>query len=244
MNILAIDTCCTAATAAILTDDRLAAEVVQNNKKTHSQNIMPMIDFMMSQSGISIDEIDCFAAAVGPGSFTGVRIGVATAKALAHASGKPCAAVSALHALAYNTADFDGIICPVFDARRGQVYNALFGGRGAARLTADRAISAEELCDELDEWIKSAENPPDIMFLGDGLPTFAELFNKRFGQRAVFAKRSLRMNLAASVAELGYEKLLLGDVCGYAELKPMYLRLSQAEREKAEREKDNFGGNN
>ena len=121
MNILAIDTCCSAATAAVLTDDRLAAEIVQNNKKTHSQNIMPMIDFMMSQAEMSIGDIDCFAAAVGPGSFTGVRIGVATIKALAHAFGKPCAAVSALHAMAYNVADFGGIMCPIFDARRGQV---------------------------------------------------------------------------------------------------------------------------
>lgn len=237
MNILAIDTCCSAATAAVLTDDRLVAEIVQNNKKTHSQNIMPMIDFMMSGAEMSIGDIDCFAAAVGPGSFTGVRIGVATAKALAHAAGKPCAAVSALHALAFNVADFGGIICPVFDARRGQVYNALFGGGGAERLTPDRAISAEKLCDELDELIGADERTQGIMFLGDGLPVFADMFNKRFGKRAVFAKRSLRMNLAASVAEIGYEKLLLGDVCGYAELKPMYLRLSQAEREKAEREK-------
>lgn len=243
MNILAIDTCCSAATAAVLTDDRLAAEIVQNNKKTHSQNIMPMIDFMMAQAEMSIGDIDCFAAAVGPGSFTGVRIGVATVKALAHAAGKPCAAVSALHAMAYNVSDFGGIICPIFDARRGQVYNALFGGRGAERLTPDRAISAEELCDELDERVKSAESSPEIIFLGDGLPVFADMFNERFGKRAVFAKRSLRMNLAASVAEIGYEKLLLGDVCGYAELKPMYLRLSQAEREKAEREKLNRESN-
>ena len=238
MNILAIDTCCSAATAAVLTDDRLAAEIVQNNKKTHSQNIMPMIDFMMSQAEMSIGDIDCFAAAVGPGSFTGVRIGVATVKALAHAFGKPCAAVSALHAMAYNVADFGGIICPIFDARRGQVYNALFGGVR----TQGNAIS-QELCDELDERVRFAESSPEIIFLGDGLPVFADMFNERFGKRAVFAKRSLRMNLAASVAEIGYEKLLLGDVCGYAELKPMYLRLSQAEREKAEREKLNRESN-
>ena len=89
----------------------------------------------------------------------------------------------------------------------------------------------------------TAESSPEMTFLGDGLPVFADMFNERFGKRAVFAKRSLRMNLAASVAEIGYEKLLLGDVCGYAELKPMYLRLSQAEREKAEREKLNRESN-
>ena len=126
MLILGIDTCCMAATTALMSDDRLVAQVVQNNKKTHSQNIMPMIDFMLSQAEVSAKDVDGFAVAVGPGSFTGVRIGVATIKALAHATGKPCIAVSTLKALANNVVPFEGIICPIMDARRGQVYNALF----------------------------------------------------------------------------------------------------------------------
>lgn len=230
MLVFGIDTCCMAATAAVMSDDRLVAQTVQNNKKTHSQKIMPMIEFMLEQADISVSDIDCFAAAVGPGSFTGVRIGVATAKALAHAVGKPCAAVSTLHALANNVSYFDGIICPILDARRGQVYNALFEGGSLNRLTEDRAISADELCDEL------AKTERQVIFLGDGLSVFAEKINKTLGSRAVFAQRMQRMNLAASVAEIGYEKLLLGDVMGYAELKPQYLRLSQAERERLERE--------
>lgn len=230
MIVFGIDTCCMAATAAIMTDDRLAAQIMINNKKTHSQKIMPMIEFMANQADISILDIDCFAAAVGPGSFTGVRIGVATAKALAHAVDKPCVAVSTLHALANNVSEFDGIICPILDARRGQVYNALFEGRKLDRMCEDRACSMEELCDELKQTDK------EIMFLGDGVSVFADYIKQALGERVVFAQRMDRMNLAASVAEIGYQKMLKGETCGYAELTPKYLRLSQAERERLERE--------
>lgn len=229
MNIFGIDTCCMAATAAVITDDRLAAQVVQNNKKTHSQKIMPMIEFMLREADMSVGDIDCFAAATGPGSFTGVRIGVATVKALAHAVDKPCAAVSALHALANNTACFDGIICPILDARRGQVYNALFRGGSMERMTEDRALSMAKLCEEL------KETNERIIFLGDGVSVFEDEIKRELGGRAEFAQRMQRMNLAASVAEIGYEKFIRGDVCGYAELKPDYHRLSQAERERNER---------
>ncbi len=229
MNIFGIDTCCMAATAAVITDDRLAAQVVQNNKKTHSQKIMPMIEFMLREADMSVGDIDCFAAATGPGSFTGVRIGVATVKALAHAVDKPCAAVSTLHALANNTACFDGIICPILDARRGQVYNALFRGGSMERMTEDRALSMAKLCEEL------KETNERIIFLGDGVSVFEDEIKRELGGRAEFAQRMQRMNLAASVAEIGYEKFIRGDVCGYAELKPDYHRLSQAERERNER---------
>lgn len=245
MNILATDTCTMTATAALLTDDRLAAQTVQNNKKTHSQNIMPMIDAMLKTADISINDIDCFAAAVGPGSFTGVRIGVATVKALAHGTGKPCTAVSALHALAFNLADFDGIICPIMDARRGQVYNALFKGTNACthtdttdiiRLTDDRALSAEELLTELDTLLKTKEYiTKNAIFVGDGVPVFADLIKERLNNRALFARRNTRMSLAASVAEIAYLNVLNGDVCAPSELTPLYLRLSQAERERREK---------
>lgn len=229
MLILGIDTCCMSATAAIMSDDRLVAQVVQNNKKTHSQNIMPMIDFMLAQAELSTDDIDAFAVAVGPGSFTGVRIGVATIKALAHASGKPCISVSTLEALANNIVPFDGVICPILDARRGQVYTASFNGITLERITEDRALSADDLCKEFENTDKK------IVFLGDGLPVYADKINKTLGDKALFAQRMNRMNLASSVTEIGYSKMLLGDVCGYAELKPAYLRLSQAERERLER---------
>lgn len=233
MHIFGIDTCCMAATAAVMTDDRLAAQAVQNNKKTHSQRIMPMIEQMLYQAELSVADMDCFAAAVGPGSFTGVRIGVATAKALAHATGKPCAAVSTLHALANNLAHFDGIICPIMDARRNQVYNALFNGGDAARITDDRALSIDELLEEL-----KARNEK-IIFLGDGVAVFEDKIKAELESRAVIAQRMQRMNLAASVAEIGYNMYLEGNVVTYDELVPQYLRLSQAERERLEKEKKN-----
>ncbi len=234
MLILGIDTCCMAATAAILSDDRLVAQTVVNNKKTHSQNIMPMIDFILKSADISISDIDCVAAAIGPGSFTGVRIGVATAKALAHASQKPCAPVSSLRALANNVVPFNGLVCPILDARRNQVYTALFQGATGERLEDDKAMALTELLDDL----KSRNQ--NIMFVGDGLFSFGDEINKALKNRAFFAQRMQRMNLGASVAEIGYEKMLLGDTCSYEELNPVYLRLSQAERERLEKTK---GGN-
>ncbi len=230
MNIFGMDTCCMSATVAVMSDDRLISQIVQNNKKTHSQKIMPMIEFMLKEAELNLSELDAFAVAVGPGSFTGVRIGVATAKALAHGAGKPCIAVSALHALANNVEGFDGIICPILDARRGQVYNALFKGEGAERFTDDRAISIDDLCTEL----KTTDG--NIIFLGDGVPVYEGKIKEALGPRARFAQRMQRMNLAASVAEIGYKKLILGETVSYDELSPVYLRLSQAERERLERE--------
>lgn len=226
MYVLAIDTCCMTATAAIMSDDRLVAQVLLNNKKTHSQTIMPMIEFMLKQAELTVNDIDFFAVAAGPGSFTGVRIGIAAIKALAHATQKPCVPVSTLCALANNVYPFDGIICPIMDARRGQVYNALFDGKTLDRLCDDRAVSMDELLEEL------MKTDKDVMFLGDGLFVHADKINSVLKGRALFASRTQRMNLAASVAEIGYNKALLGDIVGYAELKPEYHRLSQAERER------------
>ena len=227
MHILGIDTCCMAATSAIIADDRLVAQVVQNNNKTHSQSIMPMIDFMLKQTELSINDIDGFAVAVGPGSFTGVRIGVATIKALAHPFNKPCIPVSTLEALAFNVAPIEGIICPILDARRNQVYTATFLNND--RLTEDRAVSVEELIDEL----KSSDK--NIIFVGDGIGAYGDEIKSALGDKAFFASRSLRMNLASSVAELGYEKMLNSETVSYSDLKPTYLRMSQAERERLER---------
>lgn len=233
MNIFGIDTCCMVATAAVMADDRLVAQAIQNNKKTHSQRIMPMIEQMLFQAELSLTDMDCFAAAVGPGSFTGVRIGVATAKALAHATGKPCIAVSTLHALANNLAHFDGIICPIMDARRNQVYNALFNGGDVTRITDDRALSIDELLEEL----KSRKEK--IIFSGDGVAVFEEKIKAELKDRVVIAQRMQRMNLAASVTEIGYKMYLDGKIVTYGELVPQYLRLSQAERERLEKEKKN-----
>lgn len=230
MLIFGTDTCCMAATAALLSEERLVAQTVLNNKKTHSQNIMPMIEFMMEKAEVSPSDIDCFAAAVGPGSFTGVRIGVATVKALSFAAQKPCVAVSTLEALGHNVSHFSGIICPILDARRNQVYNALFEGGSMKRITDDRACAIDELLEEL------AAETQNVIFLGDGVPVFRNKIIEKLGDRAVFAPVSLQMNLAASVAQIGLEKFIKGETISYDELVPQYLRLSQAERERMERE--------
>ena len=184
MLIFGIDTCCMAATAALMDEDKLIAQTVVNHNRTHSQKMMPQIEAMFEMAERDVSEVDCFAAAAGPGSFTGVRIGIATAKALAQSFGKPCAAVSTLEALANNNALFDGIISPILDARRGQVYNALFGGgRELKRICDDRAIALTALLDEL----KQQSKP--VLFCGDGVYSFKEEIISALGDTAVFAQR-------------------------------------------------------
>lgn len=230
MLIFGIDTCCNAATAALLDDTKLLAQTVLNNGKTHSQTMMPQIEAMFQNAERDPKDVDFFAAAVGPGSFTGVRIGVATIKAMAQAVGKPCVPVSTLHGLANNVAVFDGIICPILDARRNQVYNALFqGGKELTRLCQDRALGIEELLGEL----KQEERP--ILFCGDGVPVFRDIIIETLGDKVSFAQRMQNMNLAASVAEIGWEMAQKGETVTYGELVPQYIRLSQAERERLER---------
>lgn len=230
MLIFGIDTCCMAATAALMDDTRLIAQTVINHKRTHSQKMMPQVEAMFDQAELDIRDVDCFAAAAGPGSFTGVRIGVATAKALAQACDRPCVPVSTLHALANNTAVFDGLVCPILDARREQVYNALFrGGRRLERLCPDRALAVEALLEEL----KGKAEP--VIFCGDGTLVYREMIRQALGDRAVFAQRMQNMNLAASVAELGWDMARRGETVPYGQLVPAYVRLSQAERERLER---------
>lgn len=237
MLILGIDTCCMAATAAVMDQERLVAQTVVNRQRTHSQTLMPQIETMLSLTGLTAADMDCYAAAVGPGSFTGVRIGVATAKALAQAGGKPCVPVSTLEALANNVTLFPGILCPIQDARRNQVYNALFrGGPHPVRLCPDRALDIGALTEEL-----IALKEP-VIFCGDGVPVYYEALRRALGDRAAAAQRMQRMNLAASVAELGLEKYQRGETVPYGELVPQYLRLSQAERERLERMEDSQTG--
>ena len=232
MLIFGIDTCCMAATAALVSEDVMVAQTVINHKKTHSQKMMPQIEEMFRAAELSPSDVDGYAAAVGPGSFTGVRIGVATAKAMAQAHKKPCIAVSTLEALAFASYFFDGIISPILDARRNQVYNSLFEGsaNGMVRLCEDRALSLDELLDELE---KSGKN---VMFMGDGVPVYREEIIRVLGDRAYFAPKITRLNLAGSVAELGLEKLRCGETVEYGKLVPQYVRLSQAEQDKLKKE--------
>ncbi len=235
MLVFGIDTCCMAATAALMNDDIMVAQTVVNQNKTHSQIMMPQIEQMFKAAEVDPMLVDAYAAAVGPGSFTGVRIGVATAKAMAQGAGKPCIAVSTLEALAYSSKYFDGVIAPILDARRDQVYNALFsGGRdGLERLCPDRALSLDELLEEIKKTDKKA------LFMGDATLVFRDRIEAVLGDKAVFAPKVVNLNLAGAVAEIGIEKLKAGDTVEYGKLVPEYVRLSQAEREKLEREQKN-----
>ncbi len=230
MLVFGIDTCCMAATAALVDERIMVAQTVINQNKTHSQIMMPQIENMFKAAEVDPKTVDAFAAAVGPGSFTGVRIGVATAKALAQASGKPCVAVSTLEALAFASRFFDGIVSPILDARRDQVYNALFmGGECLQRLCDDRALALEDLLTELKQTGKK------ILFMGDATLVFEDKIKAALGSNACFAPKVTNLNLAGSVAELGLEKLKAGETVSYGELVPQYVRLSQAEREQLER---------
>ncbi|MBR7184652.1 MAG: tRNA (adenosine(37)-N6)-threonylcarbamoyltransferase complex dimerization subunit type 1 TsaB, partial [Clostridia bacterium] len=172
MRILALDSTAVAASVAVTEDERLLALYHLNNGNTHSETLLPMIESIMTRLGLGMEEIDLFAASVGPGSFTGVRIGAATLKGLAFGRGKPCAAVSTLEALAENltaAARPGEILCPVMNARRSQVYNALFrvAEDGLVRLTEDRAIAIADLEAELVGLGASSDAP--VHLVGDGI---------------------------------------------------------------------------
>lgn len=229
MLILGLDSSAVAGSCALCEisgeKTQLIAESFINTRLTHSQTLMPMTESMLKSVGTDFDKLDRIAVTSGPGSFTGVRIGVSAAKGLGFALGIPCVGVSSLHAAALGLAGFEGVICAVMDARRSQFYNALFSaGEGKLkRLTPDRAISAAELESELLEYHGK------IYLAGDGAELAARLFEKA---DVKLAPPALRFPRASSVciASEEYEAVTA------AELMPMYLRLPQAERERLERE--------
>lgn len=227
MRILAVDTSSAVASCAIVDGEKLVCEEILNNGLTHSQTIMPMIESVMKRSGLEINDIDLFAAVTGPGSFTGLRIGVSAVKALAHASDKPCAAVSTLEAMAYNLPFCEKLIVPIMDARRGEVYNGIyrFNNGELNVIREDRALSIEELCED----VKTLDC--DAVFLGDGLPVFREKIKEMLGDKAYFAPANLNAQMAASAALIAQKK----ETVNYTKLAPVYLRKSQAEREREER---------
>ena len=232
MNILMIDTSGPACGVALMKDGALCYEAQLVSGRTHSQRVMPMVDTALEMSETAIGDIDLFGAVLGPGSFTGVRIGVSTVKALAHAAGKPCIGVDALHALAANVTSFDGVVCPILDARAQQVYGAMFrAGDVPQRLMDDEAM---KLVDYLDLVDKTGEQ---ALFLGDGVAAFREKIMERLGTRAHFAPAQ-HMNLRAGSACALAMKLSEqeGAQCDYIHLLPLYLRAPQAERERAARE--------
>ena len=229
MNILMIDTSGPACGVAIMADGRLVYEAELTHRQTHSQRVMPMVDTALQMSDMTAADMDVFGAVVGPGSFTGVRIGVSTVKALAHAANKPCVAVDALEALAANVTAFDGVVCPILDARAQQVYGAIF--KRGERLTED---TVEKLTLFLDRVEATGEN---ALFLGDGAPGFEAAIRERLGDKAHFAQPQHNGLRAGSACALTARRLEAGETpLDYITLLPLYLRAPQAERERAARE--------
>ena len=231
MKILSLDTSATVATVALVDNDKLLAEQMTNNGNTHSETILPMIEAALASAELDVSDVDLFACSGGPGSFTGVRIGVATLKGLAFASGKPCIAVSTLEALAENLSCRAGLICPVMNARRSQVYTALFvsDGQSVKRITEDEAMSIAEL----DEMLSNYDAP--VSFCGDGYDITLAALTKT---KAAEVPPRLRYQSAASVATVALRKYEAGEHTDDAGLKVTYLRPSQAERELKEKQKN------
>lgn len=234
MLILSIDSSATAASAALLEDSKLLGEFFTNTDFTHSRTLAPMIENLLTVCGKTTADISLVAVSNGPGSFTGVRIGVSVAKGIAFADDLPCFAVSTLEAMAYNLTLTDCIVCAVMDARRNQVYNAMFRIQygEVQRLCEDRAISIAELKEEIKEKYLGER----VILVGDGSAiTMREVMD--LPKSVEMAPESLRFQRASSVATAALTKLKSGEnPVNSAELLPSYLRLSQAERERKEKQ--------
>lgn len=237
MRILAMDSSGLVASVAVVEDGPAeavtVAEYTVNYKKTHSQTLLPMLDEVSGLIELDLDTIDAIAVAAGPGSFTGLRIGSATAKGLGLALKKPLIHVPTLHGLAYNLCGTDKVVCPVMDARRGQVYTGIyeFDGNELIVLEDQTAISIEELGAKLSAYDR------EIVFLGDGVPVFGESLKERImaGKKISFAPAHLNRQRAAAVGALGINYYKEGRLQTAREHQPDYLRVSQAERERRER---------
>lgn len=227
MKVLAIDTSSIVASAAVLDGDKLAAEYILNHRKTHSEHLLPIIEEVLESCGIDISEIDIVAVSSGPGSFTGLRIGAATAKGIAHALGVPVVGVPTLDGLAFNLPYCEAVICPIMDARRNQVYTSLYRWEqdGLCRIKNHSALAIDELLTEL----KAMDGR--VVFLGDGVPVHREYIKETLGNKALFAPPGADRQRASSLAELAIRSFRKGLMSGYNEFTPFYLRKSQAERE-------------
>ena len=229
MKILALDSSGIVASVAVIEDDILLAEYTVNYKKTHSQTLLPMLDEVVKMTELDLETIDAIAVAAGPGSFTGLRIGSATAKGLGLALKKPLIAVPTVDALAYNLYDVSGLICPIMDARRSQVYTGIYRFE-EHKLVAVKQQWASPVTELIEELNKLGE---PVTFLGDGVPVFRSMMQVPYS----FAPAHVNKQRAAAVGTLGMIYYKEGRTETAMEHVPEYLRVSQAERERAEREK-------
>lgn len=231
MRILGIESSSLVASVAIVEDGVTMAEYSANFKKTHSQTLLPMIDSMVSLLGIELSTIDAIAVSGGPGSFTGLRIGSATAKGLGFALNKPLIHVPTLDGTAYNLFGASGLICPIMDARRNQVYTGIYRFEKEFQTVMEQdALDMNDLIQRLNEMGER------VIFLGDGVPVYEKLIAEQLTVPYDLAPAHVNRQRAASIAALGAKYFAEGKVESAAEHGPDYLRKSQAEREREERE--------
>ena len=234
MKILALDSSGLVASVAVLEDDNCIAEYTINYKKTHSQTLLPMLDEVSRMIELDLNAIDAIAVAAGPGSFTGLRIGSATAKGLGQALGKPLIGIPTVDGLAYNLYGTDKLICPLMDARRNQTYTGLYefvrqeDNYELKVLKEQCAVSLDEIIDEINKMQR------EVIFLGDGVPVFRAQLEEKVKVEFSFAPACCNRQRAAVVGTLAFSYAKQGKMENAAEHAPDYLRLSQAERERKE----------
>ena len=237
MKLLAIDSSGLVASVAVIEEETLVAEYTMNYKKTHSQTLLPMLEEIKKSIDLDLSSIDAIAVAAGPGSFTGLRIGSATAKGLGLALKKPLVEVPTLEGLAYNLCGTEGLICPIMDARRGQVYTGIYAcaDNELKVMEEQMAVPIEELGEKLKKYLKEGRR---VTFLGDGVPVHKTKITEEIlpGEAVTFAPANMNRQRAASVGTLGMQYYKEGKIQTAEEHEPEYLRKSQAERERAERE--------
>lgn len=228
MIVLAIESSSGVAGVAVLDNDKLVYEVYHHHKRNHSLILMPLVEEALTACETQLDKIDIFAVSSGPGSFTGLRIGISTVKGLAQAVEKPIAAIPTLDTLAYNIPPSEGVVCPILDARRDQVYTCIYkwNGDNYTKLSTYKAIPVTDLI----ELLLPYKQP--IMFVGDGMTPYRDTLRERLGEYALFAPPHLSQQHASTTAWLGLKYAMEGKCIHYNELEPFYLRQSQAEQKK------------
>lgn len=226
MKVLALDSSSIVATVALIDEERVIGEIIINHKKNHSEKLMPIIQQLLDGVEEKIEDVDAFGVCIGPGSFTGIRIGMSTAKALAQAGSKPLIGISTLEGLAFQLPYSRGVICPILDAQRNQIYTGLYKWEGDQlfSIEEDQAIGAEE-------WIeKIKDRTEDIHLVGDGIVKFSSLFQEKLGEKVSIAPSIVRMPRASSIASLALQRVQKGESTDYKDVVPHYIRKSQAEQ--------------
>lgn len=232
MKILGIDSSGLVASVALAEEEQMVAEYTVNYKKTHSQTLLPMLDEIAKMVELDLNTIDAIAVAAGPGSFTGLRIGSATAKGLGLALQKPLIAIPTVEGIACNLWGTDKLICPMMDARRNQVYTGFYEFEGdTLKIIEDQmAVSVGELAEKINGYNR------EVIFLGDGVPVYKELLKEKLSVAYSFAPPHMARQRAGALAWRAFSYAKEGKIQTAREHQPDYLRLSQAERERAEKE--------